>query len=102
MKKSTIAVLVFLLVLFVGTLLLLNAYKLDLVHTIVMNAVVQKAPQHFPDEEIRRAFARARQRAERAEREQNYLNKLLQISQRLEKIQSLSVEETRKLLDELG
>lgn len=101
MKKSTIAVLVLLFMSFVGALLLLNVYKLELVHTIVLNAVVQKAPEDFSGEEIRRAFSRARQNAQKANREKRYLEKLLRISQRLEKIQELSADETRKLLDEL-
>lgn len=97
-KKSTIIILVTLLSIFAGSILLLRYYEVDLVHTIVLNAVIQKAPQGYPRQEISQAFAAARRRAEQDNREDAYLEELFSFSRRLEKIQLLSSEELEELL----
>ncbi|TDI18429.1 MAG: hypothetical protein E2P05_00515 [Acidobacteria bacterium] len=97
-KKSTIIILVTLLSIFAGSILLLRYYEVDLVHTIVLNAVIQKAPQGYPRQEISQAFAAARRRAKQDNREEAYLEELFSFSRRLEKIQLLSSEELEELL----
>ena len=97
-KKSTIIIVVSLLSIFAGSMLLLRYYELDLVHTIVLNAVIQKAPQGYPRQEISQAFAAARRRAEQDNREEAYLEELFSFSRRLEKIQLLSRDELEELL----
>ena len=97
-KKSTIIILVTLLSISAGSILLLRYYEVDLVHTIVLNAVIQKAPQGYPRQEISQAFAAARRRAEQDNREEAYLEELFSFSQRLEKIQLLSRAELEELL----
>lgn len=101
MKKSTLYVLVSLILLLSGSVLLLRSYKLDLVHSAVVNAVILKAPPGYPEEEIRRVFSNARERAERRGREEDFLQELLRLSQRLEKIQSLSREELDEIIESL-
>ncbi len=101
-KKSTIIILVTLLSIFAGSILLLRYYEVDLVHTIVLNAVIQKAPQGYPRQEISQAFAAARRRAEQNNREEAYLEELFSFSRRLEKSQLLSRDELEELLDEVG
>ena len=100
-KKSTIIILVTLLSISTGSVLLLHYYEVDLVHTIVLNAVIQKAPQGYPRQEISQAFAAARRRAEQDNREEAYLEELFSFSRRLEKIQLLSRDELEELLDEV-
>ncbi len=100
-KKSTIIILVTLLSIFAGSILLLRYYEVDLVHTIVLNAVLQKAPQGYPRQEISQAFAAARRRAEQDNWEEAYLEELFSFSRRLEKIQLLSWDEVEELLDEV-
>ena len=97
-KKSTIIILVTLLSISAGSILLLRYYEVDLVHTIVLNAVIQKAPQGYPRQEISQAFAAARRRAEQDNREEAYLEELISFSRRLEKIQLLSSDELEELL----
>ena len=101
-KKSTIIILVTLLSIFAGSILLLRYYEVDLVHTIVLNAVIQKAPEGYPRQEISQAFAAARRRAEEDNRKTAYLEELFSFSRRLEKIQLLSRAELEELLREVG
>ncbi|MCZ6876939.1 MAG: hypothetical protein O7G29_02230 [Acidobacteria bacterium] len=98
MKKSTIIILVTLLSISAGSMLLLRYYEVDLVHTIVLNAVIQKAPQGYPRQQISQAFAAARRRAAQDNREEAYLEELFSFSRRLEKIQLLSWAELEELL----
>ncbi len=100
-KKATIIIFVILFSIFAGSRLLLRFYEVDLVHTIVLNAVIQKAPQGYSRQEISQVFAVARRRAEQDNREEAYLEKLFSFSRRLEKIQLLSRAELEELLDEL-
>jgi hypothetical protein len=101
-KKSTIIILVILISIFSGSMLLLRYYEVDLVHTIVLNAVIQKAPEGYPRQEISQTFAAARRRAEEDNRERAYLEELFSFSRRLEKIQLLSRDELEELLNEVG
>jgi hypothetical protein len=79
----------------------LGRYKLVLIQTIVENAVIQKAPQGYPEEQIKEAFARYYTRAQSSDREEAYLELLLQASQRLEKIQRLESRQVDELLNDL-
>ncbi len=100
-KKSTLIILGVLISIFAGSILLLRYYEVDLVHTIVLNAVIQKAPQGYPRQEIAQAFAAARRRAEQDNREEAYLEELFFFSRGLEKIQLLTRDDLEKLLDEV-
>lgn len=100
-KKSTIITLVILLLLFAGSLLLLGYYELDLVHAVVVNAVIQKAPEGYSEQRIEQAFAAARQRAVRENRREAYIELLFLLSQQLEKLQLLSVDELEQLLEKV-
>ena len=101
MKPTTLIVLCILITLLSASLLLLRSHRLDLVHTVVVNAVTQKAPKDYPVQRVDRAFLQARRQAKKHNREKSYLEQLFRISQRLEKIQSLSEEEVRELLEDL-
>ncbi len=101
-KKSTIISLVLLLLIFVGALLLLGYYELDLVHAVVVNAVIQKAPQGYSEERIEETFAAARRKAVLENRREAYLELLFLLSQQLEKLQLLSVDELEQLLEKVG
>ena len=101
MRKSAIITIPLLILIFAGSLLLLRFYKLDLIHTVVVNTVVLKAPRGYPEGKIRRTFDAARARAKREDREQDHSEKLLSLSQRLEKIQQLSHDELQELLEAL-
>jgi hypothetical protein len=96
-----VTVLAAVLILGVGSVLFFRQYKLELIHLIVENAVIQKAPAHYPEDRIRHAFESNLARAEASGSEELYLDRLLQLSQRLEKIQALSAEELDRLLLEL-
>lgn len=100
MKTSTLIVLGLLITLSAGALLL-RIYQLDLVHTVVVNAVTQKAPKDYPVQRIHKAFSESRWRAEKHDRAESYLEQLLKISQRLEKIQFLTEEGVQELLQGL-
>jgi hypothetical protein len=101
MKRTTIMAAAVVVAVGLGSVLLLRQYKLELIHLIVENAVIQKAPDDYPESRIREAFDQSLQRAEASGREEIYLDRLLQASQRLEKIQVLSATELDRLLLEL-
>ncbi len=102
MRKSTIAILGFILLFGVVSLWLLNRYKLPLVQAVVENAVIQKAPEDFPKAEIRQTFAEYSRLAVQLGREDQYLERLLDASRRLEKVQKLDNQEVRELLSQIG
>lgn len=101
MKKTTVAIIALLLLGLVGTLGLLKRYELDLVEGVVVNTMLQKAPSDYPAERITTVFQRARQLAS-GRGKANYLEHLLRLSQRLEKIQSLSRQELEEILEDLS
>ena len=101
MKKSGFFVAILLLSILAGSMLVLRFYKLSLVQSVVVTALIQKAPTSYPQKEIHEAFQKAFLVAERQGQEQAYLEQLLQISQRLEKIQQLSQETVKQLLESL-
>ncbi|HEY3128837.1 MAG TPA: hypothetical protein VGL91_05225 [Acidobacteriota bacterium] len=72
-------------------------YKMSLVHVVVKNAVLQKAPPEARAS-LESAFEQARAQAERARRSDAYLETLFAISQRVEKVQHLSPEAIGEIL----
>ncbi len=80
---------------------MLRLYTVEMVHTVVVNALIQKAPPTYPSQAIHDAFGRAFQAAEGADDSEAYLERLFEISQRLEKMQSLTEQEVSHLLREI-
>ena len=101
MKKSRFFVAILFLSVLAGSMLVIRFYKLNLVQSVVVTALIQKAPTNYPQKEIHEAFQTAFLVAERQGQKQAYLEQLLQISQRLEKIQQLSQEAVKQLLESL-
>jgi hypothetical protein len=99
-RKSLILILVL-----IGTGILgfttLQQYKLDLLHAIVVNSILQKAPPAYPAERVQDTFRAALRECRSAGQEDEYLQSMVRLSQRLEKIQSLSSEELDALLLDL-
>jgi len=87
-----------------GCLLALRAldfYKVDLVHRIVVRSVVQKASPEFPVDRIESSFDLAREGLASDQEEEEYVEQLLRLSQRLEKVQSLTTCQIEQILNEL-
>lgn len=101
MKKSTYIIVAVLLLFFLSAMWLLRSYNLELIHVVVTETVIQKAPSDYPATRIEEAFDDAFQEAVREDREEEYRSRLLSISQRLEKIQKLGDSEVEKLLESL-
>lgn len=102
MKRRTLVILGLMLAFFAASVLLLRLYEVDLVQAVVVNAMVQKSPPS-EEERIRSAFAAAHAQSRRQGQKKEYLSKLLQISQRLERTQSIDgqmVEEILAYLEE--
>ena len=87
-----------LLVVLISCFLLLRLYAVEMVHTVVVNALIQKAPPTYPSQAIHDAFDRACRAAAAADDSEAYLERLFEISQRLEKTQSLTQQEVSDLL----
>ena len=77
--------------------LILNHYKLALVHFVVEEATVRKASE-VDREPLRAAFESARARAEGGGESEPYLQRLFEISRRVEKVQFLRNQEAREVL----
>lgn len=96
-KRSLIVILV-LFAIAISALAVLQHYKLPLIHVIVVNAVIQKAPPDYPAADIQQVFQEVLRRARQTEREDGYVTSMLRLTQRLEKIQELSDSEVDSLL----
>lgn len=101
MKKSTYIVLALLLLFFLSAMWLVKSYSLELIHVVVAQTLIQKAPSDYPAGRIEQAFDDAFQNALEEDREEEYRSHLLAISQRLEKIQKLDAPEVDELLENL-
>lgn len=84
-----------------AALLLLNHYKIDMIHAAILNAVVQKAPSDYSRNRIEERFRSVYQQARDQGRVDAYLRRLLALAQRLEKIQHLNRSEVDELLENL-
>ena len=79
----------------------LDSYKVDLVHRIIVRSVVQKALPEFPVDRIESAFGLAREGLTSDKEEEEYIAQLLRLSQRLEKVQSLTTCQIEQILNDL-
>jgi hypothetical protein len=102
MNKKSLIVIVLLFIFGVAALVSLQSYKLELIHTIVVHAVIQKAPPAFPEDRIQATFQAALLHSRQTGQEDDHFQSLLKLSQRLEKIQSLSSEEVESLLQDFS
>ncbi len=90
-----------LLVVAISCFLLLRLYTVEVIHAVVVHAVIQKAPPTYPSQAIHDAFDQACRAAAEADDSEAYLERLFEISQRLEKTQSLNEQEVSHLLREI-
>jgi hypothetical protein len=98
-----IAILVALGAFSLAALLIAHSYTQDLVNYVVCQAFLQKRPPGVDPEQIQAAFENAMRVAqENGEARRNHLQKLFQISQRLEKLQQLTEKDAREMLQSLG
>ena len=87
-----------LLIVSISCFLLLRLYTVEMIHTVVVHALIQKAPSTYPTRDIHDAFDRACRAAAQADDSEAYLERLFEISLRLEKTQSLTQQEVSHLL----
>lgn len=102
MKKSTLLIMAMLLAVFLASMLFLRSYKLYIVQTVVVDAVIQRAPEDYPRHRIEETFQNARLQAGLEKREQAYLERLLRLSQRLEKVQHIREQDLNDLLESMS
>ncbi len=85
-----------------AVLMLARAYTLDLVSFVVCRAYLQKSPDGVGPERVHAAFDKALRQAQGQRQARNrHLQKLFEISQRLEKLQRLSEKEALEILESL-
>ena len=101
MKRTRVAILLLPFV-FLGALFVLRSYRLDLVHTVVLEGLLERAPDETPRQPIIDAFENARRQALESDRAEVYLEQLFRISRRLEKIQHVDDEQVAQMLQILG
>ncbi len=98
MNKSLVAAVSVLLIAGLLFLLVLKSYSVEIVHAVVVNALVQKAPEGYDLEKIRRVFNNALVRAENENTRESYLRDIQKVFHSLEKRQYLEPEEMDGLL----
>jgi hypothetical protein len=79
----------------------LKPYSLELVHIVVVNAVAQKAPDDYPKSEVYETFSVCLEQVEKKQNRDHYMQQLLTLSHRLEKVQYLEREDVDALLGDL-
>ena len=96
-KKLLVA---FLVIIVMGgvSLLLLKLHSVEIVQAVVVNAVIQKAPEGYDQDRIRKVFNNALAQAEKGGNSAGYLDKLQKMFHSLEKRQYLEQEEMDNLL----
>lgn len=98
MNKSLVAAVSVLLIAGLLFLLVLKSYTVEIVHAVVVNALVQKAPEGYDLDNIRGVFNKALARAENEDTREIYLKKIQRVFHSLEKRQYLETEEMDGLL----
>ncbi|MBI4455386.1 MAG: hypothetical protein HY644_05745 [Acidobacteria bacterium] len=97
MRWTAYCVLGFALMVALASMFLLNSYQCPLVHIVVKNTALQKAPRDDKPR-IEAAFERARRAADQQNRINAYLEALFAISQRMEKVQGLSHQGSEEII----
>lgn len=102
MKRAVNTVLGVILAVILICSLALYAYRVELVLLVVKNDMAQKAPDHYPKARINEAFEQARRQMQAgALSKDDLLQKLFDLSQRLEKTQYLAADEADRMLETL-
>ena len=83
-------------------LFLLKQYSTEMVHAVVQNAVIQKAPPGYSEEKIRQAFDRRLMHSRTSEEKDIYLRELKTLAQFLEKLQTLEEWQVDQIVDEIA
>lgn len=86
----------------IASLALLRYYSNDIIHAVVVNAVIQKAPEDYPESEIRTVFNQRFARAQERGEVQRYMDLIKELSHHLEKTQRLEKEEVDRLLESVA
>jgi hypothetical protein len=102
MRRKAYLIVGILFVLGLVCLAILKAYSLEIVQVAVMEAVVQKAPDGYPESIIRATFSRSLAEAKKKQRRPAYMKKLLRIAHSIERLQYLDAREVDELLDRLS
>ena len=85
-----------------AALLALKSHTVEIVHAVVVNYLVQKAPEGYDQERIKLVLNGALVRAEKGGYSDRYLERLKKVFQSLEKRQALETGEMDKLLAEFS
>jgi len=80
----------------------LKSYTVEIVHAVVVNALVQKAPEGYDQGKIRGVFDDALARADKGDSRDRYLGELQEVFHSLEKRQYLEPVEIDGLLADLN
>ena len=102
MNKKLLAAFAVVLLAGVVVLLVLKSYTVEIIHSVVVNAVVQKAPECYDRAKIVKVFDDALARAEQGGSRDRYLIELQEVFRSLEKRQYLEPEEMDGLLAQLN
>lgn len=102
MKSRTLVLVGVILLTGIAALTYLKSYSLQLVHAVVVNAVIQKAPEEYDRSRIEEVFERRLKNALNSQEEKRqYLERLKRIFHRLEKRQRLETYELDAILQSL-
>lgn len=102
MSKRIYILAVVIVLLGIAALAVLRSYSEDLIHIVVVNAVIQRAPEDYPEAEIRTVFDHRFTLAQQQGTVKEYMDQIKDLSHHLEKIQRLRKEEVDELLERIA
>jgi hypothetical protein len=102
MNRRLLIVLAVILAAGLLSLLALKLYTVEIVHSVVINALMQKAPLDYDHDQIKRVFDQALGRYKAEGHTEKYLERLQKTFHNLEKRQYLERREMDRLLAEYG
>ncbi len=79
----------------------LRLHALEMIHAVVLNAVIQRLPDGYPLERVQEAFQARLQAADTPEERDLYLEQLKELSLQIEKVQYLDAGEVDDILSRI-
>jgi hypothetical protein len=99
MRKAGLLVIVAGLLVGMALLIAVKSYRTELIHTVVVHGLEQKAPEGYSRERIRSVFDGYLETARKRGNEGEYVERLMALSHRLEKVQILEEYEVDQILE---
>lgn len=98
LRKRLALVLAFGLLVATGAFVYLKLHALEIIDAVVLNAMIQRLPEDYPQETVRETFRSRLRSADTPEKRAHYLEQLKELSLQIEKVQYLDADEVDEIL----